>query len=83
MGLEPADLEKTIYDALVSEQDELLHLHRDLHGMDLAPANILLANAEQELIFAELREFRLKEVLAPLLDNYDFILIDCPPAWGF
>jgi chromosome partitioning protein len=50
--------------------------------MDLAPANILLANAEQELIFAELREFRLKEVLAPLLDNYDFILIDCPPSLG-
>jgi chromosome partitioning protein len=80
MGLEPADLEKTIYDALVSEQDEPLPLHRDLHGMDLAPANILLANAEQELIFAELREFRLKEVLGPLLDNYDFILIDCPPS---
>jgi chromosome partitioning protein len=82
MGLEPADLEKTIYDALVSEQDEPLPLHRDLHGMDLAPANILLANAEQELIFAELREFRLKQVLAPLLDNYDFILIDCPPSLG-
>jgi chromosome partitioning protein len=62
MGLEPADLEKTIYDALVSEQDEPLPLYRDLHGMDLAPANILLANAEQELIFAELREFRLKEL---------------------
>lgn len=82
MGLEPADLDKTIYDALVSESDEPLPIHRDLHSMDLAPANILLANAEQELIFAELREFRLKEVLAPLLDSYDFIVIDCPPSLG-
>lgn len=82
MGLEPADLEKTVYDALVSESDEPVPIHRDVHGMDLAPANILLANAEQELIFAELREFRLKEVLTPLLDNYDFILIDCPPSLG-
>lgn len=82
MGLEPSDLDKTIYDALVSEEDEPVPIHRDLHGMDLAPANILLANAEQELIFTELREFRLKEVLVPLLDNYDFILIDCPPSLG-
>lgn len=82
MGLEPADLEKTIYDALVSEEEEPIPIHQDLHGTSLAPANILLANAEQELIFAELREFRLKEVLAPILDNYDFILIDCPPSLG-
>lgn len=82
MGLEPAELEKTIYDALVSEADEPIPIHRNLHGMDLTPANILLANAELELIFAELREFRLKEVLASLLDNYDFILIDCPPSLG-
>ncbi len=82
MGLEPADLETTIYNALVSEQESPLAVHRDLHGIDLAPANIELANAEQELILAELREFRLKEVLAPLLPNYDFILIDCPPSLG-
>ncbi len=48
----------------MSESDEPIPIHGDLHNMDLAPANILLANAEQELIFAELREFRLKEVLA-------------------
>lgn len=85
MGLEPADLEKTIYEALVrsdEDEDSPLPIHLDSYGLDLVPANILLANAEQELIFAELREFRLKQVLAPMLDNYDFILIDCPPSLG-
>ena len=82
MGLEPADEPQTIYDALVSEEELPIPIHRQVHGMDLIPANILLANAEQELIFTELREFRLKEILATLLDNYDFILIDCPPSLG-
>ncbi|MGB3692980.1 MAG: AAA family ATPase [Spirulinaceae cyanobacterium] len=84
MGLEPADLERTVYDALVPEDDEeeSLPIHQNLHSMDLAPANILLANAEQELIFAEMRELRLKQVLAPVTKDYDFILIDCPPSLG-
>ena len=84
MGEEPSELEKTIYNALVPEEheDPTLLIHHNLYNMDLVPANILLANAEQELIFAELRELRLKQVLTPILDNYDFIFIDCPPSLG-
>jgi chromosome partitioning protein len=84
MGIEPFLLEKTVYDALVpkDEEEESLPIHKNIHGMDLVPANIDLANAEQELIFAELRELRLKQVLEPYLKNYDFILIDCPPSLG-
>jgi chromosome partitioning protein len=85
MGLEPSDLEKTIYDALVPDDEEKevsVPVLENLHSMDLVPANILLANAEQELIFAELRELRLQQILTPVRDNYDFILIDCPPSLG-
>lgn len=85
MGLEPADLKETIYSALVPVEDEVdkpLPIHKNLHGMDLAPSNLLLANAEQELIFAEQREFRLKDLLSPQLNDYDFILVDCPPSLG-
>lgn len=84
MGIEPSELETTIYDALVPKGDEIesLPIHQNIHGMDLLPANIDLANAEQELIFAELRELRLKQILEPVRDNYDFILIDCPPSLG-
>jgi chromosome partitioning protein len=84
MGIEPSELETTIYDALVpkNEDEELLPIQQNIHGMDLIPSNIELANAEQELIFAELRELRLSQVLEPVRDNYDFILIDCPPSLG-
>lgn len=85
MGLEPSELEVTIYNALVPDSDESdipLPVQDMKESLDLVPANILLANAEQELIFAELRELRLQQVLAPIVDNYDFILIDCPPSLG-
>jgi chromosome partitioning protein len=84
MGIEPSELETTIYDALVpkDEEEKPLPIHKNIHGMDLIPSNIDLANAEQELIFAELRELRLKQLLEAIASNYDFILIDCPPSLG-
>jgi chromosome partitioning protein len=82
MGLDVSKLDKTIYDALVSETDEPLAILHDLHDMDLSPANIILANAEQELVLADQRELRLKIPLAQVLDNYDYVLIDCPPSLG-
>ena len=85
MGFEPADLDQTIYTALVPEDnqsEDFLPIHQAVHGMDLVPSNILLANAEQELIFAELRELKLQQVLAPVQQEYDYILIDCPPSLG-
>ncbi len=84
MGIEPSSLKKTIYNSLIpdEEPEDSLSIHQQLHDMDLVPANILLANAEQELIFEELRELRLKQVINPIKDDYDFILIDCPPSLG-
>lgn len=82
MGLDVTELGKTIYDALVSDEDEPIPIYPDLYRMDLTPANIILANAEQELILSEQRELRLKHPLTPLLKQYDFILIDCPPSLG-
>lgn len=82
MGLDVTEQDKTIYNALLSEDDESIPIYSGIHEMDLSPANIILANAEQELILVEQREIRLKEALAPLEDKYDFILIDCPPSLG-
>lgn len=80
MGLEPVELDKTLYHALV-QQEELTILH-DIYGMDLAPSNIILSKAEMELAGAIMRELRLKQVLENVQDKYDFILLDCPPSLG-
>jgi chromosome partitioning protein len=82
MGLDVTELTATIYEALISEERQPLQVQTNLHQMDLAPANIALANAEQELILVEQRELRLQQALSPLLENYDFVLIDCPPSLG-
>ena len=49
-------------------------------GFDILPSNRELAGAEVDLIGMEGREFRLRDALQPVLDDYDFILMDCPPA---
>lgn len=80
MGLIPRDLKQTVYDAIVEELP--LPIRSGIHGMDLAPANISLSTAEMQLVSAAMRDFRLKEAIEPIEDNYNFILIDCPPSLG-
>lgn len=80
LGLDPVELSQTIYESVVGE--ESLPIHQKIHGCDVVPANINLSAAELELVSALMREMRLKDALAPVLDQYDFILIDCPPSLG-
>ncbi|GAB1544611.1 AAA family ATPase [Scytonema sp. NUACC21] len=81
MGVEPETLEKTVYDAIVDEEPLPIYPEK-IHGLWLAPTNINLSAAELLLPAATAREYRLKEALSPILNNYDFILIDCPPSLG-
>lgn len=69
----------TVYHALMQGQELPIY---NVFGVDVVPADITLANAEQELVAALQREMRLKEIIALVSDNYDFILIDCPPSFG-
>lgn len=55
-------------------------LHNPRLKISLLPSSPALAGAEIELIDIPRREFRLKEALAPVLDRYDYILVDCPPS---
>ena len=80
MGIDPENLEKTPFDAIINEEP-LFILHNQ-HGMDIAPTNINLSVAEIQLVNMEFREVRLFESIEPIRNNYDFILIDCPPSLG-
>lgn len=80
MGLNPKNLSHTLYETIVNE--EPLAIHQQIYGMDLAPTNINLSIAEMQLVGADMRDFRLKDAIEPIVENYDFILIDCPPSLG-
>ncbi len=80
-GLQPFDLTQTIYESLLQDLPLPINSLSEL-GLDLIPSNINLSGAEIELVNADLRDFRLRDALAPIRDSYDFILLDCPPSLG-
>ena len=61
---------------------ENIIVHTDYQNLDLIPSSIDLAAAEIELVEIEHREAKLKNSLALIKGNYDFIFIDCPPSLG-
>jgi chromosome partitioning protein len=74
---------KTLYNALVNGTDvKEIILPTELPLFFVLPSDKNLAGSEIELVENSKREFRLKEVLAEVRDDYDYILIDCPPSLG-
>jgi len=82
-GLNRSQRERCIYDALLGESPiaELIE-PVEVEHVFAVPATIQLAGAEIELVSALSRENRLKSVLEPVLGDFDFIIIDCPPSLG-
>ncbi len=80
-GIDKRQLAQTIYHVLLGEADIRTVRAISVSGnYDVVPANRDLAGAEIELVGLDQRETRLKSALAALESDYDFILIDCPPA---
>jgi chromosome partitioning protein len=80
-GIDKRKLEMTVYDVLLeSSSITEARVRSDKCGYDVLGANRDLAGAEVELVSLERREKRLREALAPVDGEYDFVLIDCPPS---
>lgn len=85
LGLDPEDLEATGADVFMSAQPmrDITTLVTPMpDGMDLLPAAIDLAGADRALAGVMGREYVVREALVPLLDRYDWILLDCSPSLG-
>ena len=73
----------SVYDVLIEDIEVENTLQTtQVKNLDLCPSNINLAGAEVQLVGAENREFRLKSKLENIKDDYDYIIIDCPPSLG-
>ena len=80
-GLSKNDIEKTTYDILCGNVDIEESIQRNvLENLDVIPGNIHLSAIELELIEVENREYIMKEEVDKIKGDYDFIIIDCPPA---
>lgn len=81
VGIDKNDLEKTVYDMIIGECSvEQCLIKEALDNLDLLPSNVNLSGAEIDLIGIDDREFILKKNIDKIKDNYEYIIIDCPPS---
>ena len=84
LGVNPNELDLTVYNLLMQADCHVgdVILSTDVENLDLLPSNIDLSAAEVQLVSEVGREHALGRVLAPIIDEYDIVLIDCQPSLG-
>ena len=83
LGVNLGEIDCSIYECIINGVDVREAIYTtDIDGLDIVPSHIDLVGAEVEMLNLENREKILKNLLTPLKDEYDFILIDCSPSLG-
>lgn len=83
LGIDKNEVDGGTYEVLLGAQPILSQiLHNPRFKLSLLPSSSALAGSEIELIEIQGRESRLREVLEPIRNRYDYILVDCPPSLG-
>ena len=81
LGVDKDEVENTVYDLLIGENEiEDVICYNVDDNLDVLPTNIDLSAAEIELIGIDEKEFILRKAVHKVKDNYDFVIIDCPPS---
>jgi chromosome partitioning protein len=81
LGLDKDSIDKTIYDMIIGESDvEEVINHGTIDNLDILPSNVDLSAVEIELIDVDNKEFVVRDAIQKIRDNYDYIIIDCPPS---
>lgn len=83
LGLDPRNLGSSVYDCIINDMpmSEAM-VKTEFDNLWICPSNIDLAGAELELVGKADREFLLKKAISEVKDDFDFIIIDCPPSLG-
>lgn len=79
-GLAKRKVQKSVYDVMIGQGTAADVIQKTNYRCDIIPSNIQLSGAGIELVSLTKRESRLREGLAPVLKDYDYIFIDCPPS---
>ena len=81
LGVNKDEVEKTVYDLIIGNAGIDECICKDvLENLDVLPSNINLSAAEIELIGVENKEYILRSEVEKVKEEYDFVVIDCPPA---